>query len=614
MENIYNNIGYIGWTSDMITLATAVTSSPNLKRGQYVWCPDQKMLSEEALQTAGVTAVATAEEFTSLCKLFVFTEGCSADTLDTLQSKMLGGTVCADFSCALPTEKYQRAKKWEAAGGFYVDVAFEGSIAQCLEQGRFYYSGRGAHLVYRCFYRILFPVYVPGEVGEATILRLLRTTPAGTLSELLPYIEHYRKTCPAPKIPQLFADQPENEGVFNVIKRAKQMTDVQWQPLKAFPKVYGLHETDNFSAAFPVIGLPYSSARMEERFIGPNLSMETFFTALENEDSVLYTRDIRSHGNAAAYYGTVCSVLVGNAINLHTRVPTKLWPKIPGMHLVEPNSVESLKLADTLLNATHVAIVTGIDRTADGKVYQVHVSESTHPYCLCRIWRADEFTEYWLNATGFRIYRYDGVSSVPYDPSPYIPLAGEECAAPDSNEDLAFNFGNKANCHLEEECIFSVKRHGWDTLQIECDGVSVYQKPLTGKAESLRYVPTACGFYRVFCRRANGEISKPIEFAVISCSVSTDKAVYPFGEPILARGVDCSGAKPECAFLIYDGVLNSRVRETQHIQWFTAEEQAAGTGAVRYNVPGPYMLKLFFRNQYGVYCSDYVKLEIKEGL
>ena len=73
-----------------------------------------------------------------------------------------------------------------------------------------------------------------------------------------------------------------------------------------------------------------------------------------------------------------------------------------------------------------------------------------------------------------------------------------------------------------------------------------------------------------------------------------------------------SGAKPECAFLILDGERNNRYNETQHIQWFTQEEQEAGTGAVRYDVPGLYMLKLFFRNQYGVFCSGYVKLEIQE--
>ena len=223
-------------------------------------------------------------------------------------------------------------------------------------------------VAYRAFYRLLFPIWVPGEAGEATLLRLLRTTPVGTLSDLMNYIDYYHRTCQAPKVPELIADQPENEGVANVLKRSRQMTDVLWQPLKKFPKVYGLHETDDFSPEFPVVGLPYSSTRMEERFIGPNLSMETFFTALQDEDSVLYTRDFRHHGNAAAYYGTVCSVLVGNAINLYTRVPTKLWPDIPGMHLIEPNTVDSLKLGDTLLNATHVAIVTGIYRTADGKV------------------------------------------------------------------------------------------------------------------------------------------------------------------------------------------------------------------------------------------------------
>lgn len=606
MSNIYNNIGYIGWTEDAQTLATAVMTAGTVTREQYVWCPEGTDLP------AGVTAVSTAQGLAALCKTVVFTEGSDLAALEQLQKHIATHTVCGDLSKVLPTEKYRRATAWESCGGFYVDVAYETSVDDTLKNGKFYYSGRGAQLVYRSFYRILFPVYVPGEAGEATALRMLRTTPAGTLSELTLYIEHFRKTCPAPQVPELFPDQPENQGVANALRRAKQMTDVLWQPIKEFPKVIGLHETDDFSPEFPAIGLPYSSARMEERFIGQNLSFETFFTALEEEDSVLYTRDIRGQGNAAAYYGIVCSVFVGNAIDLYTRVPCKLWAQIPGMRLIESNSVDSLKLGDTLLNATHVAMVTGIDRTADGKVYSVYVSESTHPTCRCKEWRADEFTALWLDASSFRIYRYDRIDSVPYTPCAYMPLADEDLVPP-KNHDLSLNFGNKANCRLGEELTFLIKTLDWGDLCIECDGKQLCRLPLSGSTQAVTYTPTECGNYRAFCEKADGTVSKAVEFAVVDCSIAIDKSVYRPGEPILVTGTAPGGGKPECAFLIYDGTLNYRVRETQHIQWFTPEEQAAGKGAVCYDVPGPYMLKLFFRSQYGVFCSEYVKLEIRKN-
>lgn len=607
MSNIYNNIGYIGWTEDAQTLVTAVMTAGTATREQYVWCPVGADLP------AGVTAVSTAQELAALCKTVVFTEGSDPAALEQLQKHITTHTVCGDLSKALPTEKYRRATAWESCGGFYVDVAYETSIADTLKNGKFYYSGRGAQLVYKSFYRILFPVYVPGEAGEATLLRMLRTTPAGTLSELTMYIEHFRKTCPVPQDPDLFSDKPENEGVANALRRAEQMSDVLWQPLKKFPKVIGLHETDDFSPEFPAIGLPYSSARMGEQYIGPNLSLETFFTALEEEDSVLYTRDLRGHGNAAAYYGTVCSVFVGNAIDLYTRVPCKLWPEIPGMRLIEPNCADSLQLGDTLLNATHVAMVTGIDRTADGKVYRVYVSESTHPTCRRKVWRADEFAALWLEASGFRIYRYDKIHSVPYTPCAYAPLADENLV-PQRNRDLSLNFGNKVNCRLGEELAFRIKTPDWGALCIECDGKPLCRLSLSGQPQSLTYTPDTCGNYRAFCEQDDGTVSKTVEFAIVDCSIAIDKSVYRPGDPILATGTAPGGAKPECAFLIYDGVLNYRVKETQHIQWFTPEEQAAGKGIVSYDVPGPYMLKLFFRNRYGVYCSDYVKLEIKEGL
>ena len=605
MTNIYNTIGYIGWTEDAATLANAVMTAGTVVRTQYAWCAEGTDLPE------GVTAVASARELAELCKAMVFTEGSDPAALEELQKHITAHTVCGDLSRALPTEKYRRAMAWEARGGFYVDVAYETTLIDSIRNGKFYCSGRCTQLFYRTFYRILFPVYVPGEAGEATLMRLLRTAPANAFSELLLYIDHFRKTCPAPQAPELFPDQPENQGVANVLKRAKQMTDVLWHPVKKFPKVIDLHETDDFSPEFPVIGLPYSSTRMVEQFIGPNMPFETFFTALEDEDSVLYTRDLRNHGNAAAYYGTVCSVFVGNALDLYTRVPCKLWPNIPGMRLIDPCALEDMKLGDTLLNATHVAMVTGIDRTADGKVYQVEVSESTHPTCRRKVWRADEFTALWLNASGFKIYRYDFIDSVPYTPCAYTPLEGEDLI-PDRNDDLSLNFGNKVNRRLGDELTFRIKTEGWDDLCIECDGKVLRRLPLNGSAQSITYTPDICGNYQAFCEKADGTVSKAVEFAVVDCSISIEKSVYKPGEPILATGKDLSGAKPECAFLILDGERNNRYNETQHIQWFTQEEQEAGTGAVRYDVPGLYMLKLFFRNQYGVFCSGYVKLEIQE--
>ena len=608
MSNAYNNIGYIGWTSDAAVLAAAVKGAKHLEREQYVLCPDGDLpeLPEYVTQVS-------AQELASLCRTLILTEGSDPAALDALAAMIAPGVACGDFSGVLPTEKYARARKWEAAGGLYADVAFVGSVTESMQQpgGRFFYSGRGSHLIYRSFYRLLFPIYVPGEAGEATLLRLMRTTPASTLSELIAYTDYYHKTCPAPEKPALIPDVPENEGVVNVVRRARQMTEVLWQPLKKFPKVYGIYETDDFSPEFPVVGLPYSSTRMVEQFIGPNLSFETFFTALENEDSVLYTRDLRAHGNAGAYYGTVCSVFVGNAINLYTRVPCKLWPTIPGMHLVEPNDVQSLKLGDTLLSIGHVAIVTGIDRTEDGKIYQVEVSESTHPVCLRRMWRADVFSEYWLKASGFRIFRYDGVNVAPYVPCAYMPLEDEKDLVIDHNPDLALNFGNKANCRLGETLEISVKSEGGKTLRIEKNEVLFEEKLLSGKPETVLYKPEECGLYSVCIVGENGEISKSVEFGIVACSVSADKAVYQPGEAIIATGHDNSGGKPECAFLVFDGVINNHVRETQHIQWFTPEEMEAGKGAVYFDVPGPYMLKLFFRNKYGVYGTDYVNLEIK---
>ena len=597
MENKFFNIGYIGWTEDAAALAAATAEKHKDKRTQYALCPAGTQLPEY------VQAVASAAELAELCKLLVLIEGSDAAVLEGMDG--IADSVCADFTLALPTEKYRRAMAWEAKGGFYVDAATEQPLTQLLETQypRYFLSGRCSQIVVLAFLSVLFPVYVPGEAGEATLLRLLRTTPAGTLCELLNYINHFRKTCPGPEVPALTADVPENQGVINAIKRAKQMSDTLWQPVKPYPKVIGHNESDDFSPEFPAVGLPYSSARLGETFIGVNVPYEGFFTALEEENSVLYTKDRRKDGNAAAWYGSVCSVLVGNALDLPTRAACKNWPTVPGMRLIEPRTVDNLKLGDMLLSTGHVVIITAIDRTAVGKVYQAEITEATHPCCKRQMRRADELANYYFKATDFKIYRYDYIADVPYTPCAYTPLEGEELTA-EKNEDLVLLLGNGVNCNFGEALTFRIKTAGWENLRIACNGKVVATVPLTGAEEFVTYTPDTCGDYTAVCVK-DGTASKAAEFTVVNCRVTTEKTAYAPGETIAATFRDDSGAKA-----ISFALMESATSATLLIRNLNQTEQESGKCTLTCDAPGEYHLRVFFRNRYGLYRVDYPGIQI----
>ena len=204
-------------------------------------------------------------------------------------------------------------------------------------------------------------------------------------------------------------DVPVFPGMANALRRARQLADLRWTPIRPFPA--GMPEGAQpkpgqakvyypiFLPAWrPQTGANYSAARFDEKYIGFNVSLHTYMTALANPDSVLYTRSL--HGKAplsSAFYGTVCSEFVSYVLDLPFHIDCQQWPYLDGIEEINPLPLENLKLCDVLNEATrHTAIITGINRDAEGKVVDITVTESTLPHIQTRTFAPQEFVEYWL--------------------------------------------------------------------------------------------------------------------------------------------------------------------------------------------------------------------------
>ena len=166
-------------------------------------------------------------------------------------------------------------------------------------------------------------------------------------------------------------DQPESQGVVNVLKRAKQYATVRWVPVARMPKSVDSDYCNfpdktvpgHWGAFKPKTGLPYSSARYEEKYIGTNVSLETFMTALKNPNSVLYTRDWTGKGpRMSSWYGIVCSGFGSWCLDLPQYRNTSRWRDYPDIETIPLTSAQDVKLGDSLLNVRHVVMVTDIVR------------------------------------------------------------------------------------------------------------------------------------------------------------------------------------------------------------------------------------------------------------
>ena len=133
-------------------------------------------------------------------------------------------------------------------------------------------------------------------------------------------------------------DLPASRGVENGLKRAKRLVTARFTPIRRFPIVIPTSYADGSSVMqeayagpwYPHTGMPYSSVRWVEKYIGYNVSFETFYTALSNPDSVVYTKPITGTGqNVHNHYGVVCSCFASEVLDFPYRVPCIRIPNVP---------------------------------------------------------------------------------------------------------------------------------------------------------------------------------------------------------------------------------------------------------------------------------------------
>lgn len=399
----------------------------------------------------------------------------------------------------------------------------------------------------------------------------------------------------------LTPDIPHSAGMKNALRRAEQLAKLRWTPIRPFPasiksEVAGeRHLYSVFLPAWrPQIGANYSAARFDEKYIGINVSLETYMTALSNPRSVLYTRTL--HGRAplsSAYYGTVCSEFASYVLDLPFHIDCQQWPFLENIESVVPEPLENLQLCDILNEPTrHTAVITGIDRDEDGRIVQITVTESTLPRIQSCVYSRKEFTEYWLN-NGYEVLRDKRLHRVTYTPDPWVHVDGDPAAdVPIPNPILMPDLGNRANYLLGEPITISVFDEAYTEIELCKDGEAAYHIKVENGEVILH--SASCGFYRATAVSKTEGNSQPIEFCVVDASVRLDKASYRAQEPM---EVSCENPSNDrlLGWVIktdaYAKVWGYLVREDGSLPACTAPNR------------GKYLIIALYKNAYGVYSS-----------
>ena len=408
---------------------------------------------------------------------------------------------------------------------------------------------------------------------------------------------------------KLYHDIPNSVGVENALKRARQMLDIRWVPVERFPSGVGSCELPeapkvrrdvHFEPWRPRTGVPYSSVRRNEKYVGYNVSIETFMTALNNPKSVLYTRSHQGDQeifNMHSYYGTVCSCFGSYVCGFPYRTSGPRIIDDPDVTEIGTDTLEALELCDLVIKrGVHVTVITDIQRDAEGKVHLITVSESVRPLCVSNDYTVEQFRKYWLEK-GYHVYRYAKVHQQIYEPSPYVYVEGDpDLEKPPVNTALMSIFGDKANTRLDEVVEFTVFEKDWTAVEVTGPDGAVTRLPIDG--DTAVFNPQKAGFYTAACTK-EGAVSREVNFAVTdsTVTVSADK-VTQGGKLELTFRTDA----PEKPMLY---IIN-RVEGCTERQrgYFTEEEMTAGKTEIAVNViPGSYYVYTVARNEYGFYAS-----------
>ena len=412
---------------------------------------------------------------------------------------------------------------------------------------------------------------------------------------------------------RLFYDKPASPGVANALKRARQLCEVRWTPIRPLPSALkGVKGTEHeyfygyFRPWLPQRGIPYSSCRTVEKYVGWNISPETFCTALQNPHSVVYTRQLKDEPGTKAnsYYGLVCSMFVSYALDLPYRIVCKDWLALDTIHAVDAGQLENLRLGDILLDPkSHVALITGIARDEAGTVQRIEVSECTLPLTICTAFTREEFINYWLK-DNYGVYRYDRIDEVSYTPNPYLPLDDEMAAEP-QHFALLPDFGNKANYRVGDEPVeLWALEEGWDGVEVTAPDGEKTRYPLHDGHVVLQ--PDAVGHYSA-CLVKDGTRSGCVEWRMVSLHLAFEKECYAVGEPITCR-VWNETAEDK----VFHAVLNTDTYYVKDKVFLTQEETESGSFALPpQRVPGKYIVIALAKNEYGIYTSPYGEVTVE---
>lgn len=378
-----------------------------------------------------------------------------------------------------------------------------------------------------------------------------------------------------------------SEGVRNVLRRATQMATIQWTPINSVPWNRGV-----FLPGSTVVGIPYSSTKQINKYVGLDVSFHTFMTAVHNPRSVLYTENLGKapyNGvNCAAYYGTVCSTCVDFALGIDIPFPTMTFPLNPDFEEIRIRNVGELEPGDVMVRPEkHTFMIYRVAKSPGGTPISVTYYEAGSKICCLEMLSAASFKNK-IISEGLRVYRYRKIDEVTeYEPSEYVPVGNEMPVAVQYNETLCPNRGDRSVYRIDEPVIINSFDSTYTNLVVEGED---YSFTIAGE-EDMELSNLPAGTYVAYMTSEESR-SDAVGFIVADPQVTVQKDTRMHIE------FSCAQGEPRYC------VLCDEVGSFKAIFEFTEEDRRNGFIDVDFPDMDNFYCKVVFKTPFGTVINN----------
>ena len=376
---------------------------------------------------------------------------------------------------------------FEAASGYRVMVIalYDAATGECIQYNPYNlnfqmaFSNRGrveSMVVHKSQYVRLTLINVdPPETNDYTPYN----TPAGNVSPSDNVIGSFWRINP------MYYERMASTrtGYANIRYRAKQLANITWCPLVKMELGGDYGAQDNwYLAGKTYMGVPYSEAGVQDKFLGVTVSLRQFFTALQNKRSVAYTENPRStteHPNGVSeygisynvssslkssenYFGTVCSAFLVYVLGLKGMYSAAQFGSLgySSVTVERESDCADLRPGDIMQSENHVRIIIDIWKDASGAVHYIEVIESNSATVLTRLMTPAAFIDFMGSMT---VLRPTTLPNVAVEDTPWIwqePMDDVE-PAPTIDADICTFAGDYASFAKGDIIYLNVNRdHG----------------------------------------------------------------------------------------------------------------------------------------------------------